>query len=753
MADDKIELIFDPVLNTITQKKFVKDAKNLGKKSGEATSEGFGKSFKKGIGKTQLILSNLISSAITSSIRMFSEAIKGGVQNLRDFSRGVAEINSILPKNAKLTREAQNAMIGFSSQFGTDAQSQTRAFYNIVSAGVKGTINQLSTLKIANTAATAGLVSIDDSAKLLVSSVNAYAKSGLTAAKASDALFVAVREGQTTFGELAAFMGNVTGLAGAAGLEFTELTGSIAAFTKTGLETNVAVTGLRQVLTSLVKPSSQAIVEAKRLGITFTNGALKAKGFAKFLKEIGDATKGSSVSLGKLFGNVRALTPIMTTLNGNFGEFKRILDATKNSAGATAEAFKIISSSLDFKMTKRGQEIKNFFLIAARTAKETFGVALLGLDKNFNQIALSAIETAQAINATFGRLVNIVWNIGAMLVAGLRQSGQFIVALFAAVVNTGAKLFIGLGQLILKVLEFSGVDVAPMQAKLQSIQDSISTFAQSSAEVFSDLSEESGEAFTTMFDADAVTATDEFFENLKRNVMETGATVTDADILGNLLGGSPDDDDSGGGDESSPESLSDRWGNAWKKMTGDSKAFANTYKVTAKDIAKASIDGIGKGAGAGFAAMGAALVNGENALEAFGKAFLASMGQAMVGLGTRFILEGIAWSLNPATPGIGGPLIGAGVALSVAGGALGAIGGGGAATGGGGGVGAATASSDEDNFDSIVSSEPEERSTQTGVSVNIAGDFLDSDEGGLKIVEAVNKAFETQGAVIRTNLA
>jgi hypothetical protein len=106
--------------------------------------------------------------------------------------------------------------------------------------------------------------------------------------------------------------------------------------------------------------------------------------------------------------------------------------------------------------------------------------------------------------------------------------------------------------------------------------------------------------------------------------------------------------------------------------------------------------GFAQSAGNAFSAFGAALVKGENALEAFGKMLLKSIGEQAVTLGTKFILEGTAYLFSPGLQALAPQLIASGAALAAFGGALGAVSGGGGATNGGvaGGGGVTTAPTD-----------------------------------------------------------
>lgn len=303
-------------------------------------------------------------------------ALSGSVTEARSFSKSIAEINSILPKNAKLTDETTQSFIELSKSYGSDAQTQAKAFYNIVSAGVQGTKNQLETLKTANEAATAGLVDINTSATVLVSSVNAYAAAGLTAKQASDSLFQTVKDGQTTFGELARSLGQVAPLASSAGVSFNDLNGTIAFLTASGIKTPQAITGIRAALTAIIKPTSEAADAARALGLEFSTQAIaKAGGFPEFLNKVKIATGGSTQAISKLFGSVEATNAILAVTGGSFEKFTSIIDNNRNSLGATADAAEEVKKSLDFQLGQLESEGKALSL--------TIGNLLVPALKNF----------------------------------------------------------------------------------------------------------------------------------------------------------------------------------------------------------------------------------------------------------------------------------------------------------------------------------------------------------------------------------
>ena len=351
-------------------------------------------------------LGNLGANIVTSAFNGLSTAIGFTIDQAREFSRAIAEVNSILPKNAKLTKDQTEAFIQLSSAYGKSAQSEAKAFYEIVSGGVEDTATAFKILRQANEASVAGLTDVNVAAKVLTSTFNAFAQQGTSVTQITDALFQAVKDGQTTFNELFGTLGRVSPIAASVGVNINEVAGSIAFLTKSGIQTDQAVTGLRATLASIIKPSKEAADEANRLGISFNAAAVqKAGGFVQFLNQVKTATNGSSTSLARLFGDVNAINTVIAITKGNFDDFSKTVDNNRKSIGATALAANELKDSFDFKLGQAEQSVKNlgtsfavFLLPALKTTLEGFkaltgiGKVNIELDENRKKLKELAIE-------------------------------------------------------------------------------------------------------------------------------------------------------------------------------------------------------------------------------------------------------------------------------------------------------------------------------------------------------------------------
>ena len=188
---------------------------------------------------------------------------------------------------------------------------------------------------------------------------------------------------------------------------------------------------------------------------------------------------------------------------------------------------------------------------------------------------------------------------------------------------------------------------------------------------------------------------------------------------------------------------------SFSALTKSIQTQAKLIKVTNKTIATSFIKGLAGGIGKAFGNIGTSLASGENLFKAFGDSVLGIFGNLLSDMGQGFILQGTARILA-GDPG-GGALIGAGAAMQIFGGFIGAKSGGAAGASGGGasvttGGGVAAAPSD------VVVAQEEVAGPSTQIAINIQGDVLDSDETSLRIVDFINNAFDKEGAIISRNV-
>jgi TP901 family phage tail tape measure protein len=333
---------------------------------------------------------NLISSLGGKFIGVMNDAF----QSARQLSRGIAEINSVLPDNAKLTKDATDQLIKLSSQYGTDASTQAKAYYDIVTSGVEGAQNQMKLLTQANETATAGLISVGESVKILSVYLDAYSKAGYDAARISDILFKSALTGGLTFEKMASSIQNLIPTAKTANISLEELSTALGFLAKQGQSAETSSAQLEAMMKAIINPTAEAADFAKRLGIEFDSNALKSKGLTAVLEQVIKATGGNVDAISVLFPKMIATNGVVAIAEGGFKNLSKAMADNAGYMGATSRAADEVKKSMDFELKQVESEVKNlamgftiFLLPAIKAAIDIAKDALLGFQRLRDGIA------------------------------------------------------------------------------------------------------------------------------------------------------------------------------------------------------------------------------------------------------------------------------------------------------------------------------------------------------------------------------
>lgn len=222
--------------------------------------------------------------------------------------------------------------------------------YFALSSGIQDTNEALEITELSAKAAASGMGEAKDIASLLVSVINTYGETNITATQATDLLVGAVREGRAEADQFAGALGRVLPVAANLGVGFDELVATVAALTNTGLESAQAVTAVLGILNQLISPSAAAeeALESVGLSIEGVLNSIQNKGLIETLNEVGTAFEGDALKARALFDETRGLNGFISAFVLNQQKTADILDRVRNSAGAAEEVFKRSSETFDF---------------------------------------------------------------------------------------------------------------------------------------------------------------------------------------------------------------------------------------------------------------------------------------------------------------------------------------------------------------------------------------------------------------------
>jgi hypothetical protein len=384
------------------------------------------------------------------------------------------------------------------------------------------------------------------------------------------------------------------------------------------------------------------------------------------------------------------------------------------------------------------------------TNAETFANALAVINRQFGGAAAAQVNTFSGqvtqLKNSFGKLLEEIGNViikSPAVVGGIRFISERIRALtavlvefaknggFTRILETGldvARFFtIVLGpviELIIKAFQRVGMAIGGVAAAIAALFSG--NFAEAGS-IIVDTFKEVGTQLIDTFKFEGTRSAVAFIDGFKESVSNAPPVAQE---FKNTV-------------QAEVETFSDI---SWNGFIESFRMSVAQMNDLAKGLLAQLKTTVVNGVGGAFQAIGSALVKGENAFAAFGKAILGLFGDIAIQLGTFYLTLGFAnLFLNPAAAST---QLAGGAALLVLGGALKALAGGGggssASSPAGGGAGAGPA-------ESAVPTqlqEPEAQAPGTAVTVNVQGNILDRRQTGLEIAEAINEAFSTDGLVI-----
>ena len=359
-----------------------------------------------------------------------------------EFSKEMANISTIVDVTreefAGFTREIED----LSGKFPQSAKEFASAAYDVLSSGVK-IEETVKVLEQSSKAAAAGVTDVKTAAAAGVGVLNAYGMGIDKLNEIYDIMFQTVKDGVTTFPELAQHIGEVLPTAKAAGVEFGDVAGAIAAMTKAGIRTPLAATALKGALNAMAAPAPEAKKQFEALGITW-------QGFIPTLETI----RQKSLSLDQLrmlIPDVEARTAVLS-LTQNMEGLKTTLAGIDTAAGATDAAWAKIKDTPAYQIDLFKREVENL----AKSMGESMVPALLGgIDalKGLSEWYRNAGDATQLLISGMGLAAGgfAAWKLAlSPMVDGIMAlRGQMALAATTAPVLTAALSTLAKGAVIL----------------------------------------------------------------------------------------------------------------------------------------------------------------------------------------------------------------------------------------------------------------------------------------------------------------
>lgn len=366
----------------------------------------------KALGKSAGLFSKF-ASGVASGAAVAVAAIAGigtaAVRMSSDFEDSFAKIEGLVGVSKAELGDLEEAAARLGPQFGKSATEAADALFFITSAGLRGN-DAINVLEASLKGAAIGLGETKTIADLATSAVNAYGASQLDGAKAVDVLTEAVRLGKLEPDALAQSMGQVLPLASNLGVSFGEVGAAMAGMSKTGTDASTAATQLRQILSTIAKPTNEANEQLASMGLSAQGlrEQIKEEGLYATLETLTDAFDGNIEATSAVFGNIRALSGVLDLMGASAEDNRELFAQMTDETGVLDDALNVTAETGSFKFARAME--------TARASLLPIGDTLLGIGGKLLDSLMPVIDQLGPIlEETFGALEEPLLNLIGLL--------------------------------------------------------------------------------------------------------------------------------------------------------------------------------------------------------------------------------------------------------------------------------------------------------------------------------------------------
>ena len=286
-----------------------------------------------------------LSKAVTKAAQFgkaFGVAAAGGIalgtREALAFDKKMREVSTMLGDNVSIMKEYNAQLKEMAIESGKAPVELAEGLRQVLSAGIPAA-EAMEFLNVANKGAIGGAAETVEAVDLLTGVINAYGLEASEAGRISDIVFQSIKDGKTTYTELASSMGAVLPFAAQLGVSLEDLFAATTTLTKGSIETVNATTFLKNVMAQVISASDAQKQAAASLGIAFDSASIKAMGFQKWLAQIQEKAGGNEKALSKLFPSIRAITAVLSLTGKQAKEFASIQENMAHSTGVADAAF------------------------------------------------------------------------------------------------------------------------------------------------------------------------------------------------------------------------------------------------------------------------------------------------------------------------------------------------------------------------------------------------------------------------------
>jgi TP901 family phage tail tape measure protein len=393
----------------------------------------------KKLGSGLLKLAGISAFLNFDSIKSFLTA---DITNALELADTMAKIGTVVDATAPPLSELQKNLTDVANRAGFTVKELAGIAYAAIPCGIAAEASADFAAVVAKTAKVTGTAT-DQIIGGLDTVMDAYGMGAEEAAHVSGLLFKAAKIGGISFEEMGTGMRNVIPIASQYGVVAEDVFASVAALATEGFTTRDAMKHLGDSISAVTHPSKNAAALAQRLGLDFSEAAVRSKGWAGFLDDLRKKTGGNIQIMESLFGNEKVARAMSRLVTSGAEAFSGALTEMGNSMNTIDELFAKVTDTPAERWKKAMNKISN--------AGTALGTALLPVvERVIGKVteiadriaALDFSQIAGVVDVVFSKIegfANLLW--GTIKIAW-QFRGVILVVVGAMTLLNGAYLMI-----------------------------------------------------------------------------------------------------------------------------------------------------------------------------------------------------------------------------------------------------------------------------------------------------------------------
>lgn len=404
----------------------------------------------------------------------------------KDFEASMSKIVGLVGIAADEVDKMKDGVLSLSGKTAKAPKELADGLFVLTSAGLRGQI-ALDALEASAKAGSAGLGEVNDIARSVAGTINAYGSEIMSAAKATDIIVATARAGNFETSQLAASLGRVLPFAKQVGATFEDTGGAIALLTRTNGDAAQSVTQMAALFKAFVVPTEEAKKVFEEFGTSAADirDIISTQGLPAALAHLDKMLGGNREKLGRLVGSSEAASAAFQILDADATTISETFGVVNNAIGMTDDAFAAAANTAEFQwqqalvagkmaLVSLGESVKNVFLpmlnkftSAMKNLSEWFS-GLSDTAKKWLTIIIAAVAAAGPFLVIMGTFIKI-----------FATAKVAVIALRAAIIKLNTSLLtnpyvlitaavVGL-SVALYSLSKAGTEVEQVQKKINDI--------------------------------------------------------------------------------------------------------------------------------------------------------------------------------------------------------------------------------------------------------------------------------------------